>query len=90
MLQLDFVQLVPWSLILFANCNFLILAQSSDGKAPKFQSTMLTCYIKEMTEKNNLLPPRKKSQGLNWNLLNYIFLSVRHKLADKSSSKLKC
>ena len=43
-----------------------------------------------MTEKNNLLPPRKKSQGLNWNLLNYIFLSVRHKLADKSSSKLKC
>ena len=82
--------LVPWSLILFANCNFLILAQSSDGKAPKFQSTMFTCWIKEMTYKSILFPPRKKSQGLNWNSLNYIFLSVRHKLADKSSSKLKC
>ena len=35
--------IVPWSLILFANCNFLILAQSSGGKAPKFQITMLTC-----------------------------------------------
>ena len=51
--------IVPWSLTLFSNCNFLILAQSSDGKAPKFQSTMLTCWIKEMTYKSILFPPGK-------------------------------